>query len=351
MLLYIHIPFCDSKCSYCSFNSYVDKFHLKEQYMNSLEVQLHYELQRFQVKEKSIESIFIGGGTPSTVEPKLYQNIFNILKPYLQNSIEITSEANPNSATKEWLQGMFELGVNRISFGVQSFNKEKLKILNRAHSAQNALDAIRQAKAIGYENLSLDLIYATLGDTKKLLKHDIKTALSLPINHISAYALTIEEGTPFETKPHMAKETIELTSWIFSEIKKAGFSQYEISNFGSYQSTHNLGYWQYKDYIGLGSGAVGSFQQTRYYPTPNIENYINNPLDIKEEKLSPKDIQIEKIFLGFRSIVGVNINIFTKEELSRANMLVKEKKLDFKNDIFYNIDYLLADEITLFISS
>ncbi|MFT5660385.1 MAG: oxygen-independent coproporphyrinogen-3 oxidase [Sulfurimonas sp.] len=351
MLLYIHIPFCDSKCSYCSFNSYVDKFHLKEQYMKALEVQLHHELQRFQAKEKSIESIFIGGGTPSTVEPKLYKNIFEILKPYLQDSIEITSEANPNSATKEWLKGMYELGVNRISFGVQSFDKEKLKILNRAHSPQDALDAIRNAKAIGFENLSLDLIYATLGDTKELLQHDIQTALGLPINHISAYALTIEEGTPFETKPHMAKETLELTSWIFKQIKNSGFSQYEISNFGSYKSSHNLGYWQYKDYIGLGSGAVGSLNQTRYYPTPNIENYIKNPLDLREEKLSAEDIQIEKIFLGFRSIVGVGIDTFNKEELSRANILVQEKKLDFKNDTFYNLEYLLADEITLFISS
>ena len=285
MLLYIHIPFCDSKCSYCSFNSYVDKFHLKKSYMKALELQLHHEIQRFKIKNKSIESVFIGGGTPSTVEPKYYENIFTIIKPYLKDSIEISSEANPNSATKEWLEGMKHLGVNRISFGVQSFNDQKLKILNRAHSPQNALDAIKNAKSIGYENLSLDLIYATLGDTKELLEHDIKTALSLPINHLSAYALTIEEGTPFERKPHMAKETLEFTSWIFEKLQEAGFHQYEISNFGTYQSLHNLGYWQYKDYIGLGSGAVGKLEQERYYPTPNVENYIDNPLDIRVETL------------------------------------------------------------------
>ena len=319
--------------------------------MKALEVQLEYELQRFQTEEKSIESIFIGGGTPSTVEPELYKNIFTIIKPYLRDSIEITSEANPNSATKEWLDGMQKLGVNRISFGVQSFNKEKLRILNRAHSPQDALDAIKNAKNIGFKNISLDLIYATLGDTKELLSHDIQTALSLPINHISAYALTIEEGTPFEAKPHMAKETLELTSWIFQEIEKSGFSQYEISNFGSYKSSHNLGYWRYKNYIGLGSGAVGSFKQTRYYPTPILENYIKNPLDIKEEILSSEDIKIEKLFLGFRSIVGVHIDTFNKEELSRANILVQEKKLEFKNETYYNVDYLLSDEITLFISS
>ncbi|MDB2562766.1 radical SAM family heme chaperone HemW, partial [Sulfurimonas sp.] len=294
MLLYIHIPFCDSKCSYCSFNSYVDKFHLKQEYMKALEVQLAYELQRFKTKEHSIESIFIGGGTPSTVEAKLYESIFKTLQPYLQDSIEITSEANPNSATREWLEGMKKLGVNRISFGVQSFNDQKLKTLNRAHSPQNALDAIKNAKSIGYKNISLDLIYATLGDTKELLEHDINTALSLPINHLSAYALTIEEGTPFEKKPHMAKETLELTSWIFSTLKNSGLTQYEISNFGTYQSTHNLGYWQYKDYIGLGSGAVGKLAYKRYYPTPNIENYIKNPLDIRVEELESEDLKIEQ---------------------------------------------------------
>ena len=351
MLLYIHIPFCDSKCSYCSFNSYVDKFHLKEQYMKALEVQLAHELKRFEVADKCIESIFIGGGTPSTVEPKLYKNIFKTITPHLQDDIEITSEANPNSATRTWLQGMKELGVNRISFGVQSFNNEKLKVLNRAHSAKDALKALHTAKDLGYENLSLDLIYATLGDSKALLEHDIQTAMSLPINHISAYALTIEEGTPFEKKPHMAKETLELTSWIFKEIQKKGFEQYEISNFGTYQSAHNLGYWQYKDYIGLGSGAVGSFKHIRYYPTPDIEKYIQNPLNINKEELSDEDIKIEKLFLGFRSIVGVKEKTFNPQELQRAKILVEEKKLLLKNETFYNPDYLLADEITLFIST
>jgi len=351
MLLYIHIPFCDSKCSYCAFNSYVDKFHLKEAYMNALVTQLEYELKRFNATKLSIESIFIGGGTPSTVPPKLYKKIFEKLKPYLASAIEITSEANPNSATKEWLFGMFELGVNRISFGVQSFDKDKLKLLNRAHSPQDAIDAVAHAKEVGFENISLDLIYATLGDTKELLLNDIKTATSLPINHISAYALTIEEGTPFESKPQMSKETLELTNYMFKEILACGFEQYEISNFGSFKSSHNLGYWQYKDYIGLGSGAVGKLGLQRYYPTTNLEEYIKNPLNIKVEDLSEDDKRVEKIFLGFRSCIGVNKNILNQEELKRANILVYEEKLTLEDETFYNLDYLLADEITLFISS
>ena len=287
MLLYIHIPFCDSKCSYCAFNSYVDKFHLKKEYMKALSIQLNFELKKFAVKEKDIETIFIGGGTPSTVEPKLYEEIFQTLRPYLGNDIEITSEANPNSATKEWLEGMKNLGVNRISFGVQSFDKDKLKVLNRAHSSEDAIKAIKTAKDLGYKNLSLDLIYATLGDTRELLQNDLDEAFKLPINHLSAYALTIEEGSPFESKPQMSKETLEITEWFFQQITKK-FQQYEISNFGIYKSDHNIGYWRYKDYIGLGSGAVGKLKNNRFYPNTILENYIKPELKlirIKTDKL------------------------------------------------------------------
>ncbi len=351
MLLYIHIPFCDSKCSYCAFNSYVDKFHLKKEYMQALYSQIEHELKRFNATSNSIETIFIGGGTPSTVSPELYKPIFKLVKPYLIKNIEITSEANPNSATYEWLEGMHKIGVNRISFGVQSFNEKKLKLLNRAHSAKQARESILNASQIGFKNISLDLIYATLGDTKELILHDIDEAFLLPINHISAYALTIEEGTLFEKKPQMSKETLSLTTWLFDEIKKRGFKQYEISNFGTYKSTHNQGYWLYKDYIGAGSGAVGKLRNTRFYPTESIEKYIHNPLNIKEEILDEDDIRIEKIFLGFRSDVGVSKSTLNKDELNRANILVTEKKLQRIKDTFYNNDYLLADEIALFISS
>ncbi|CAI6149569.1 MAG: Heme chaperone HemW [uncultured Sulfurimonas sp.] len=351
MLLYIHIPFCDSKCSYCAFNSYVDKFHLKEKYMDSLFIQLKHELKRFKTQPDSIETIFIGGGTPSTVAPELYKDIFTYLKPYLKKDIEITSEANPNSATYEWLKGMYELGVNRISFGVQSFDEKKLKVLNRAHSPQMAKDAINNAKKIGFKNLSLDLIYATLGDTKELIAHDINTAFTLPINHISAYALTIEEGTAFEHKPQMSSEQLELTSWIFKTIEAKGLPQYEISNFGEYHSSHNLGYWKYTDYMGVGAGAVGKLELQRFYPNPDIEEYIKNPCIIKEELLTLEDKKIEQFFLGMRSCVGIHADLFSSSERKQADILVEENKLDLKADIFYNKDYLLADEITLFLTS
>ncbi|WP_428737719.1 radical SAM family heme chaperone HemW [Sulfurimonas sp.] len=351
MLLYIHIPFCDSKCSYCAFNSYVDKFHLKREYMSALEQQLLYELKHFDVQEKSIESVFIGGGTPSTVSPALYKNIFTIISHYLQDNVEITTEANPNSATYEWLEGMKNLGVTRVSFGVQSFDNNKLKLLNRAHNSNQAVEAVHNANKIGFDNISLDLIYATLGDTQELLQNDLKTAFSLPINHLSLYALTIEEGTAFASKPQMSKEQLEDTKWLFKKIEEHGFKQYEISNFGLYNSVHNLGYWQYKDYIGIGAGAVGKLKNERYYPHTEIEKYIQNPLKITTEKLSSDDIKIEKIFLGLRSIVGFEQTILNNEEKIKADALVQEKKLTLQQGRYYNHDYLLSDEITLYITS
>lgn len=348
MLLYIHIPFCDSKCSYCAFNSYVDKFSQRERYMDALSVQLDVEFKRFNVNPSNrIETVFIGGGTPSTVDPALYASLFQAITPYLKPGAEVTSEANPNSATKEWLEGMKLLGVNRISFGVQSFNDHKLKTLGRAHNTQHAIEAIRNAALIGYEHLSLDLIYGVQGDTKNLLKADIAQAFSLPIDHISLYALTIEEDTAFEKSPEMANEELDLTQWLFDEITAKGFAQYEISNFGQSQSQHNLGYWEHKPYIGLGAGAVGFLDSKRFYPTTDIEAYIKDPLLIKEEVLSPSELLNEKLFLGFRSCIGVDETLLSKAQRVQAQLLLDGGLLDHRNGRFFNPNFLLADEITL----
>ena len=349
MLIYIHIPFCDSKCSYCSFNSYVDKFQLRENYMDALLKQLRFELKRFGAKEKSIETLFIGGGTPSTVSPELYRPLFELLTPYFMDDAEITTEANPNSATYSWIQGMKDLGVNRISFGVQSFDNKKLKFLNRAHNSEDAVRAVNDAHHAGIQNISIDLIYATAMDTKELLQKDLQQAFTLPINHISAYALTIEEGTVFEKTPEVAKEKLSLTNFVFDTIKKHGFTQYEISNFGTYQSRHNLGYWQYKNYIGVGSGAVGCKDGVRYYPSKDIDFYIQNPLHVREEILTYEEQKAEKLFLGLRSVVGVDETILNADELKRANILLEENKLTKNGNKFYNNEYLLSDEISLFI--
>ncbi len=347
MLLYVHIPFCDSKCFYCSFGSYVEKHHLKAAYIDSLLKQLDFELKRFEAK-KNIESVFIGGGTPSTLEASYYEKFFKKIEPYLQDGAEITVEANPNSAKQEWIANMKNFGVNRISFGVQSFDNKKLKFLGRTHNSKQAINAVETAYRCGFENISIDIIYETALDTEKLLKKDIDTAFFLPINHISAYALTLEENTPFFEKKEVKKDDEHLGYFIADMIKEK-FEQYEISNFGDYKSKHNLGYWQHKDYIGVGCSAVGFLKNRRFYVCEDIEEYIKEPLKISVENLSKQDLIIEKIFLGFRSIVGVDIKILDEDMLKRAEILKNENKIQEKNNRLYNKNFFLADELALFL--
>jgi len=349
MLTYIHIPYCDSKCHYCSFNSYVDRFDTRAAYMDALLQQLRFELERFNATKGSIETLFIGGGTPSTVAPHLYAPIFELLRPYLVNDAEVTTEANPNSASREWLEGMHALGVNRVSFGVQSFNADKLKALNRAHTPTQAIEAVQTAKGIGFEHLSLDLIYNYAGDTKALLKHDIQTAFTLPIDHLSAYELTIESGTKFATMPEKRQEDEALAFYVADEITKHGFTHYEISNFGSYQSRHNKGYWELKNYIGAGAGAVGFLEAERFYPHTDIDTYIANPLAVTKEALTPDALLTEKIFLGLRSNIGVAKQLLSKPMRQRCDILLQEGKLTEDANRYYNPDFFVADALALYL--
>jgi oxygen-independent coproporphyrinogen-3 oxidase len=349
LLLYIHIPYCDSKCHYCSFNTYVDKFDTREDYMLALHKQLSFELARFNAQKNSIETLFIGGGTPSTVSPELYAPIFELVNPYLQDEAEITTEANPNSATKEWLKGMKKLGVNRVSCGVQSFNVDKLKALNRAHSPQQAKDTIMHADRLGFKHISMDLIYNYQGDTEALLLNDIETAFTLPIDHISAYELTIEKGTKFSATPEVRQDDENLAFFVTEEIERRGFKAYEISNFGAYQSKHNKGYWEIKDYIGAGAGAVGFLKDRRFYPSSGIEAYIENPLNITEELLRKEELLTEKIFLGLRSNIGIEKASLSSVMQQRADLLCEEKKLKMTNTHYYNENFFLSDELSLYI--
>jgi len=314
--------------------------------MKAIIIQLKEELKKFNPKPKSIKSLFIGGGTPSTVEPYMYKEFFEVLNPYLKKDAEITTEANPNSASKKWLKGMKNLGVNRVSFGVQSFDEKKLKKLGRNHSKNQAIQAVNNAYEIGIKNISIDLIYATSFD----VKDDIDIAFSLPINHISSYALTLEENTPFFKRDELTDDSSKLASDFIQQITSK-FAQYEISNFGDYQSIHNLGYWSGDDYMGIGSGAVGFLKEKRFYPIKDIEKYIKNPLHVEIETLSESDLNTEKIFLGLRSKIGINKDILTKKQKQRCEILIEEKKLTCKDNYLHNSNFLIADEIALYIIS
>lgn len=321
--------------------------------MNALKIQLKNDIENYIIKDnKKIETVFIGGGTPSTIKAFEYEEIFKIIKPHLEKNAEITTEANPNSASYEWLENMNKLGVNRVSFGVQSFDAIKLKFLGRAHSSNSAINAIQNANKIGFKGINCDIIYGVQNDTLESMKKDFDMAFSLPITHLSAYSLTIEEGTKFFDRSSVKIDDEELSYEIFDYINNKGFHQYEISNFAKNkesESKHNYGYWQHKEYLGVGAGAVGYVKNQRYYPSKSIEEYIKNPLINEKEDISLDDIKTEKILLGFRSLNGVELSLFDEKEKKKVDDLIEYEKLYMENEKVFNKNFLLSDELALYI--
>ena len=340
------MPFCESKCPYCAFGSSDDEFKKVSAYFKALCLDLNFQLKSQNVKE--ISTIFFGGGTPSAVNAKFYDEIFSILAPLCTTKTEITFEANPNSANLAWLKHIKNLGATRISFGAQSFFEDKLKFLGRIHSSEQIFKAVENAHAAGFSNINLDLIYDTKFDTKKRLLAEIENLKSLAITHLSAYSLTLEENTPFSGKKSYKKDSDTLAKFMIEQIQMAGFKQYEISNFGQI-CKHNLGYWQGKNYLGVGAFSVGFKDATRYYAKSSIDAYIAQPTHREREILSQSELTREHIFLGLRSIVGVEAGRLSEAQKKRANLLVENEKLLFKEGKFYNPNFLLSDEIALFI--
>jgi len=349
MLLYIHIPFCDSKCSYCAFNSYTTLNRLKDAYMQALYQQLCYDLNRFEIQPLSIKTLFIGGGTPSTLPAQAYSEIFQTLRPYFTKDVEITFEANPNSADMSWLEGINALGATRVSFGVQSFDPKKLKHLNRAHSKEDALKAVFNAHSIGFQHISIDIIYNTLYDTKAFLEKEFEIIKTLPIDHLSTYSLIIEDNTPFAQTPEISVEREESYGEIKTLIESLGLPQYEVANFGRYHCRHNLGYWRYEPYMGVGAGAYGTINQKRYTPHHDVNAYISDPLFSTEEALLPHEIKMEKVLLGLRCKEGFEKALLNPAESLRLEHLLEEEKLFVDSGCVYNPNFFIADEIALYL--
>ncbi|MBT0882213.1 radical SAM family heme chaperone HemW [Campylobacter sp. 2018MI13] len=342
MRIYIHIPFCASKCSYCSFASFTNQQKINE-YFKALEL----DLARFLPFSKDIKSIYFGGGTPSFIDAKYYENIFKLLKPYINNDTEISAEANPNSLSLNWLNTMRNYGLNRISIGVQSFNDEKLKFLNRAHSSKQAIEKIKLLKNEKI-SFSIDIIYGTYLDDLNMLNDELKVIKSLELNHLSAYTLILEDNTPFQNKTEYIQKDDELNCYFYENLQKIGLKAYEISNFVSsseYECSHNKAYWSKENYLGIGLSSVGTSDNIRYTASSNLNEYIANPYFRIKESLSPNDIRLESIFLGLRSNVGVDINLIKdKKKLDDLKDLVF-----IKDNKVFNKNYLISDEIALYL--
>ncbi len=301
---YVHIPFCKTKCFYCAFVSTCN-LKLETGYIISLlkDIDTNY-------KKNKLKTLYIGGGTPSILSLKHVEKIIN--KFELFENAEITFELNPENADEIYLKGLLNLGINRLSIGVQTFNDDILKLINRTHNSQKALETINLAKNIGFKNISLDFIYGLPTQTIEDFKNDLEIAKSLDIQHISLYGLKIEENSVFrkKTPKNLPDDDTQADMYLSAiEILK-DFSHYEISNFAkneSFQSKHNLTYWSNEQYYGFGCGAHGYEDGIRYANAFDIHKYIENPLlrdfghtETEKEKLE------EEIFLGFRIEKGLN---------------------------------------------
>ena len=284
--LYIHIPWCIKKCPYCDFNSHAIKNNTPEaRYIDALLLDLAADLQRYQIN-RPIHSIFIGGGTPSLFAPESFARLLDGIAQQiaLQENLEITLEANPSTFESHKFAEYRALGINRLSIGVQTFNDSLLKKLGRVHSAQEAIIAAEIAHQAGFENFNLDLMFGLPDDDFDSLS-DIQQAIALQPNHISFYQLTLEPNTYFHKFPPVLpndEHIFAIQQRCQQELAESAYQQYEISAYSQAdkQCRHNLNYWQFGDYLGIGAGAHGKISRQsiiRSFKAKSPEQYLNKP--------------------------------------------------------------------------
>ena len=313
-MIYIHIPFCDSKCYYCNFCSGVYGDKTKEEYFENLIL----EIKNSSNKNTTISSIFIGGGTPSSVSKKYIEQIIETIKNCfnVNQNAEITIEANPCSVTLDKLQKYKEIGINRISFGVQSLDEKCLKLIGRKHTSKQAINAIKLAKIAGFTNISCDVLIGIPNQTYRILKNTVKTLLKQEITHISCYMLINEDGTLLtkqikENKVEIVDDDkcVKFYNKLNMFLSQKNFFRYEISNFSKigYECKHNCGYWDLTEYYGFGLSAHGFIDGRRYENVENINKYLHGEFCNNVETLSNNEIIEELIMLGLRTKQGVSV--------------------------------------------
>ena len=342
--LYIHIPWCIRKCPYCDFNSHKSPEHLPErEYVHALIADLATDLAYFPPKE--IHSIFIGGGTPSLFSAEAYHLLFSQLKKMLPfaSNIEITMEANPGSVEQQRFTDYRQLGINRLSLGTQSFNPHHLKKLGRIHDDRQAHQAIEAARTAGFDNLNLDLMHGLPEQTIAEGINDLKTALSYQPEHLSWYQLTIEPNTVFyKENPPLPSEddAYFLEEQGFGLLKEADYLRYEISAFSQNrkQAQHNLNYWLFGDYLGIGAGAHGKLtlnsevQRTRKYRQPKEYQNPEKPFLAQKETIKGKELTFEFMLNATRLEQAIPLILFSERTGLALDILLPQlKKAEAKN--------------------
>lgn len=315
--IYIHIPFCKKKCIYCDFYSIGLSERKKADYLAALERE--HARRIVELQGELIETVYIGGGTPSLLLPSEISRLVAMAKPV--NGAEVTVEVNPDDVTKEYVSGLVVAGVNRISMGVQSFNDDELLLLRRRHDSQKALDAIAAIKAAGISNISIDLIYGIPGQTPDSWQWSVATAIAQEVPHISAYSLTYEEGTTL-TRMRDRKQLQEVSdddcvsfyNHLVRTLTDAGYEQYEISNFArpGMHSRHNSAYWRFFPYLGLGAAAHSFDGKTRRYNPYDIKAYteavVRQGYAFTIEEETDDELYNEWVMTGLRTARGIDSN-------------------------------------------
>ena len=320
-LIYVHIPFCAAKCNYCAFNSKISTAEERKSYVDALIT----EIKSTACPLPPTYSIYFGGGTPTILTLNQLKKIFAAIQTTfnVEKNSEITIEANPGTVDKNFLRGLREIGFNRLSLGVQSFNDELLKILGRIHNSTTALETVHTAKNF-FDNISVDLMYGLPNQTLDDVKVDVETAAALDVQHISIYGLEVEPNTKFFQlnevgRLNLPTENIcaDMYEFIIATLPKLGYNRYEVSNFAKVgrESRHNSGYWTGAKYFGFGAGAHSYNGKIRTSNVANVADYVKNiraGRDVSQvEELVTKSAAMEEFcFLGLRMTAGIDAKIF-----------------------------------------
>jgi putative oxygen-independent coproporphyrinogen III oxidase len=317
--IYVHVPFCLTRCGYCDFNAYAGLDELKPRYLRALLAEAALAAPAWDAA--SVESVFLGGGTPTTMTASDLGSLLGALRDAFEISpdAEITTEANPDTVEEDSLSALLAEGYSRLSMGAQSFDPAVLRSLERLHSPDSVRQAIAAARAAGYVNVNLDLIYGAHGETLESWERTLAETVALAPEHVSAYALTIEPATPLgravargdvpEPDPDTQADMFQLAC---SMLRDAGYGHYEVSNWArpGYECRHNLGYWRRQPYLGLGAGAHSYRDDRRWWNVRPPEEYLatveRGELPVGgEEVLDPSDAYLEEVFLRLRILEGV----------------------------------------------
>lgn len=331
--IYIHIPICKSRCIYCDFYSTtaIDK---QQDLANALIEEM--ELRNDYLHGQTISTIYFGGGTPSIMRISCLSSIIKYIRSHFQISRqpEVTLEANPDDLETIYLKNLHDIGINRLSIGIQSFNDRILTFINRRHNAAQAISAVKKAQEAGFENISIDLIYGFPEQTTEMWKQELTTALELHVQHISAYGLTYEEGTVLQQKaaagtikPAEDEQMNNMYDMLADTLQTAGYEHYEVSNFAlpGFRSAHNSAYWNGTPYLGIGPAAHSFDGTSRQWNINSLDGYIKamqqHEICFEREMLSAENRYNEYVMLSLRTADGI--------DLHGLEMLFGKKRRDF----------------------